>query len=348
MIKYVLAFFVLLFSHVSLADESTRFPDGKSKDVYGFSQVLYDVYFKFTSKKELHDYIKQFKMKPSDGKLVDYKVASKVLEDLEDPHYRVTGGSVSNTLAGIGRLGGSAYFIGTAMDDEYGHKYEEEMSKYNVETNINYIKDDGITGVVIVLLSPGGERTMLASPGAHQFIDESKIDYDAMSSYKVVFTDGYMWQLPGNEETTKKIFSEARKRKVQTAFSYGDAYIVTKHRAKMLAITKESDVVFSNEAQALALFKTKDIEKAVKEMQKIANIAVITLADEGAYIISKDEVIKLDAEGGEKIVDKTGAGDQFAAGFLYGYTKGLPLEECGKLGIESATRILNHLGGKPL
>lgn len=347
MYRFALALILALTTNFANADDIQRFPENKSGDVYGFSQVLYDVYFKFRSNRELDSYLRELKLKRSEGKLVDHKTAQKVMDELEEPFYRGTGGSVAVTLAGMGKMGSDVYFMGTTVDDEYGRKYKEEMEKYDVKIDLEYVQTDGITGTVIVLLSPKGERTMLAHPGPNQFIDNSRINPDVLQNYKLAYTDGYMWQLPGNEATTKRIFDEARGLGVQTAFSYGDAYIVNKYRKKMLAITKEVDVVFSNEAQALALFQTKDIESAAKSMQKIANVAVITLAERGAYIISKDEIIKLDALEVEKVVDKTGAGDQFAAGFLYGYTQNKPLRECGELGMKAAAEVLQHMGAKP-
>jgi sugar/nucleoside kinase (ribokinase family) len=188
---------------------------------------------------------------------------------------------------------------------------------------------------------------MLAYPGISKEIQESDVDYKELSNYKIFLTEGYLWDHPGNDEIIRNINSIAKSLGVHTAFTFGDEYIVKKHRNKFLKLVSEVDIIISNEGQILSLFDTNDIDYAVKEVQRLTNLTIITQGPKGAMIVTPEQIVYVPAEDVGYIIDSTGAGDQFAAGFLYAYSQGKDFKYAADLGTKAAAQILQQIGAKP-
>jgi sugar/nucleoside kinase (ribokinase family) len=189
---------------------------------------------------------------------------------------------------------------------------------------------------------------MLAYPGvSKKLLDKVQIDEKSLNSYKVIMSEGYIWDHPGNPELITEMFRRAKKQGVHTAFTFGDKYIVEKYREEFIKLASELDILFLNEREALALIETDDIQEAVEALQKMCSLAIVTVGEKGAMIVTPENINYIKAVQVKNIVDRTGAGDQFAAGFLYGYMNNLEHVKSGEIGAKNASYILTQMGAKP-
>jgi sugar/nucleoside kinase (ribokinase family) len=322
----------------------------KTKDVFVLGQSIMDFTYKVRTRAEVTELIDKLHLKEGNSQLVEEKTISYLLDNMQYIT-KSAGGSASNTAAGLSQMGSVVSFKSVVGDDALGHFYREEMIRYNVDSILN-TSDLEKTGVVSVIITSQNDsanslinRTMAVYPGISTFPEYYSTTPEEIKDYKLVLTEGYLWEKSSNE--IKSLFHNAKANQSLTAFTFGDIYIIKKYRDELLPFIKGVDIILADEQQILSLYQSDDLDNVIKELQKNNNITVITMGPQGAYIITSDNKHYIPAPKVEKIIDVTGAGDQFAAGFLYGYINNKSMEESGKLGAIKAAEIIQKIGGKP-
>lgn len=259
-----------------------------------------------------------------------------------------SGGSAANTMAGFASFGGQGAFIGKVADDNLGKVFQNDIKSLGVNFATLPLVMGAHTGRCMILVTPDADRTMNTFLGASVELSPVDIDADLIASAKITYLEGYLF----DREQAKAAFIAAANlahengRKI--ALTLSDPFCVDRHRDDFLNLVENHvDILFANEDEIKSLFLKDNFDDAVSAISKHVEIAAITRSEKGAIIIANGETIKIDAVPVEKVIDTTGAGDQFAAGFLYGHTEGRPLAECGKLGAIAAAEVISHIGPRP-
>ncbi|WP_020181305.1 adenosine kinase [Methylopila sp. M107] len=266
------------------------------------------------------------------------------------PAIEASGGSAANTLAGLGSLGGKAAFIGKVKADTLGEVFRHDITAIGVDFPTPAATDGIATARCFILVTPDGERTMSTYLGACQGLSVDDIDEATVKDAAVTYLEGYLWDPPAAKEAFRKAAEIAHGAGRQVALSLSDAFCVARYRAEFLALLKDGvvDILFANEGELTSLYETDDIETALKAVAKDAKLAAVTLGAKGSAIIEGSERIDVPAAALEgPIVDLTGAGDLFAAGFLYGHANGLGLKRSAELGGLAAAEVIQHVGARP-
>ncbi|MCC8406540.1 MAG: adenosine kinase [Rickettsia endosymbiont of Sceptobius lativentris] len=339
-ICFILSF--LLLSHTSYAviDKCENHQwQSKKNDILAVGQAVYDIIYKFDDEEKHLQYLKSVKVPKGESVVISKDIAAKISKDLK-PISKQLGGSVNNTAAGLANLGTRVSFLGSVAYDNLGKQYIEAIEKYRIYSLIRKVNSSKETGVVNIIISPDGERTMLAYPGISR--DLPPLDY------KIILLEGYLWHEDGDDDALKEFLHIAKNNEVITAFTFGSYEQVKKYRKKWSELIKEIDIIFSDREQIYALFKNTNWDEVVNNLQKYDTIFVVTDNKNGAHIIYRDQKIYIPAYNIKYITDTTGAGDQFAAGFLYGFLNNYDLEKCGQFGTKTAAKIIQQIGAKPL
>lgn len=260
---------------------------------------------------------------------------------------KVSGGSAANTAVGVAALGGSAAFVGRVSDDPLGHAFADDIRAAGVAFETPYAGAGRPTGCCMVFVTPDAERTMATYLGSCQELGPEDIDEARVAEAKITYFEGYLW---GGETTVpalRRAFAAAKKAERRVAFAVSDASCVEAHRADFFdLLAQEADIVFANAREAAALFETDDMQAIVDGFAATGRLAVVTRSEKGAIIVEGDRRVEVAAVP-TKVVDTTGAGDLFAAGFLTGLAHGRPLAECGALGAVAASEVIGHFGARP-
>ena len=255
----------------------------------------------------------------------------------------VSGGSVANSIVGISQLGDKAGFIGKVSDDDFGNKYEEGLKNENVEYFYSKKIEDLPTGTCLILVTPDSERTMCTFLGTAGKINENDISSDAIKKSEIIFLEGYLW----DEGEPKKAFDKAINNASKVAMSLSDLFCVDRHKPHFLNLVKNKlDITFANEQELTSLIDAKNFDEVVNFSKKLNKLVVVTRGEKGAVAINGNEVIESDIQKNLKIVDLTGAGDLFAAGFLHGYINKLSTKECREKGTEMSSKIIQQIGAR--
>ena len=255
----------------------------------------------------------------------------------------VSGGSVANTIVGISQLGVNAGFIGKISDDEFGQKYEEGLKKENVEYFYAKKKEVLPTGTCLILVTPDSERTMCTFLGTAGKINESDIASNIINKSEILFLEGYLW----DEGEPKKAFDKAINHSNKVAMSLSDKFCVDRHKSHFLNLVKNKlDITFANEQEIISLVDAKDFDEAINFCKKIGKLIIVTRGEKGAIAINNQETISIKPNKNLKIVDLTGAGDLFAAGFLYGYINKLSIISCLEKGTNMASKVIQQIGAR--
>jgi sugar/nucleoside kinase (ribokinase family) len=267
------------------------------------------------------------------------------------PAVEASGGSAANTLAGLGSFGGRAAFVGKVKADMLGAVFRHDITAIGVDYATPGAEDGAATARCFVLVTPDGERTMSTYLGAAQDLGVADLDENAIRAAKVVYLEGYLWDPPAAKEAFREAAAVAHAADRKVALSLSDSFCVDRYRAEFLALLREGavDLLFANDGELRSLYETSDIEAAIEAVAADVKLAAVTLGAEGCVIVAGASRIRVDAAPVDgSIVDKTGAGDLFAAGFLYGFTRDLPLERCAELGSLAAAEVISHVGARPL
>ena len=255
----------------------------------------------------------------------------------------ISGGSVANSMVGISQLGENVGFIGKISDDEFGKYYEEGLKNENVEYFYSKKKENLPTGICLILVTPDSERTMCTFLGTAGKINEKDINIDAIKKSEIIFLEGYLW----DEGEPKKAFNKAINVSNKVAMSLSDQFCVDRHKSDFLNLVKyKLDITFANEQEFSSLIETKNFDEIIEFSKQLKRLIIVTRGEKGAVAINGDEVVESKAQKNLKIVDLTGAGDLFAAGFLYGYINKLSTKECLEKGTEMSSRIIQQVGAR--
>ena len=255
----------------------------------------------------------------------------------------ISGGSVANSIVGISQLGDKVGFIGKISDDEFGSKYEKGLKKENVEYFYSKKKEELPTGTCLILVTPDSERTMCTFLGTAGKINENDVSSDAIKKSEIIFLEGYLW----DEGEPKKAFDKAINNANKVAMSLSDLFCVDRHKADFLNLVKNKlDITFANEQEIISLTEAKNFDEVINFSKQLNKLVVITRGEKGAVAVNGDEVVESDIKKNLKIVDLTGAGDLFAAGFLHGYINKLSIKESLEKGTEMSSRVIQQIGAR--
>jgi len=255
----------------------------------------------------------------------------------------VSGGSVANSIVGLSQLGNKVGFVGKISDDEFGNKYEEGLKKENVEYFYSKKKEELPTGTCLILVTPDSERTMCTFLGTAGKINDSDIDADEIRKSEIIFLEGYLW----DEGEPKKAFDKAINSANIVAMSLSDQFCVDRHKPHFLDLVKNKlDITFANEQEITSLIEAKNFKEVINFSKKLNKLLIITRGEKGAIAINGDEIVECDIQKNLKIVDLTGAGDLFAAGFLHGYINKFSTKECLKKGTEMSSKVIQQIGAR--
>ena len=255
----------------------------------------------------------------------------------------VSGGSVANSIVGISQLGNEAGFIGKISDDKFGNNYEEGLKKEKVEYYYSKKKEKLPTGTCLILVTPDSERTMCTFLGTAGKINENDVSSDAIKKSEIIFLEGYLW----DEGEPKKAFDKAINNANKVAMSLSDLFCVDRHKTHFLSLLKNKlDITFANEQEITSLIDAKNFEEVINFSKNLNRLIVITRGEKGAVAINGDEVFESGIQKNLKIVDLTGAGDLFAAGFLHGYINKLSTKECLEKGTEMSSKVIQKIGAR--
>ena len=255
----------------------------------------------------------------------------------------VSGGSVANSIVGLSQLGDKVGFIGKVSDDSFGLKYEEGLKKENVEYFYSKKKEELPTGTCLILVTPDSERTMCTFLGTAGKINENDVNSQAIKNSEIIFLEGYLW----DEGEPKNAFDKAINNANKVAMSLSDLFCVNRHKPHFLNLVKNKlDITFANEQEITSLIEAKNFSEVIDFSKQLNKLIVITRGEKGAVAINGEEIFENNVKKNLKIVDLTGAGDLFAAGFLHGYINELTTRECLEKGTEMSSRVIQQIGAR--
>ena len=305
--------------------------------ILGIGNAIVDVICKIDD-----SFLNENGLTKSTMKLVDEIEFKKLLSNLKIEE-TVSGGSIANSMVGLSQLGNEVGFIGKISDDELGAKYEEGLKKEKVKYFYSKKKEIISTGTCLILITPDSERTMCTFLGTAGKINENDIDINSVENSELLFLEGYLW----DEGEPKKAFEKAIQNSRKVAMSLSDLFCVERHKSDFLDLVKNKlDITFANEQEIMSLIDTKDFNKVIEFSKKIKKLLVITRGEKGAIAIKEDEIVECEAHKDLKIVDLTGAGDLFAAGYLHGHINGLSIKESLNKGTEMSSKIIQKIGAR--
>ena len=306
--------------------------------ILGIGNAIVDVICKVDD-----NFISQNGLTKSTMKLIfDENEFKKLLTNLKIEK-TVSGGSVANSIVGISQLGNKVGFIGKVSNDDLGTKYEEGLKKENVEYFYSKKKEELPTGTCLILVTPDSERTMCTFLGTAGKINESDVSSDAIKQSEIIFLEGYLW----DEGEPKKAFDKAINNANKVAMSLSDQFCVDRHKPHFLDLVKNKlDITFANEQEFTSLIDAKNFDEVISFSKKLDKIIVITRGENGAIAIKGNEIVECDVQKNLKIVDLTGAGDLFAAGFLHGHVNNLSIKESLQKGTEMSSKVIQQIGAR--
>jgi sugar/nucleoside kinase (ribokinase family) len=280
--------------------------------------------------------------------LIDEPRAAAIYRDM-GPATEMSGGSAANTIVGLANLGARAAYVGKVKDDQIGKLYVHDIRAAGVTFETRPAKDGPATGCSYILVTPDGERTMNTYLGAAQELMPGDIDADQVAASAFLYLEGYLWDPKNAKDAFVKAAGIAHNAGRQVALTLSDSFCVDRYRGEFLDLMRNGtvDLVFANEAELHSLYQTSDFETALKQFRADVNLAVVTRSEKGCVVASRDGIAAVPAFPIEKMVDTTGAGDLFAAGFLFGLVRGVGYENAGRLGALAAAEVIQHIGARP-
>ena len=305
--------------------------------ILGIGNAIVDVICKVEDK-----YLSNNGLIKSTMKLVDEIEFQKLLSTLkiEDT---VSGGSVANSIVGLSQLGNKVGFIGKVSDDDLGQKYENGLKKENVDYFYSKKEETLPTGTCLILITPDSERTMCTYLGTAGKINENDVDIDAIKNSEITLLEGYLW----DEGEPKSAFDKAIKNSNKVAMSLSDLFCVERHKPHFLNLVKNKlDIIFANEQEITSLIDAKNFDEVISFAKQLKKITIITRGEKGSIAINKNDVTECESKKNLNIVDLTGAGDLFAAGFLHGHINNLTINESLKKGTEMSSKIIQKIGAR--
>ncbi len=285
---------------------------------------------------------------PKGGMTLIDGARAEALYDEMGPATEVSGGSAANTLAGLASLGGRGAFIGKVRNDQLGGIFRHDIRAAGVAFETPPATDGPPTARCLIIVTPDAQRTMGTFLGACVELGPEDIDEELVGSAQVTYLEGYLWDPPRAKQAFVKAAEAAHGAGREVALSLSDPFCVDRHRADFRDLVDgHVDILFANESEICALYEVEGFDQALQEVRGRCKLAVLTRSEKGSVILSDGEVHVVDAEPVAHVVDTTGAGDLYAAGFLHGYTQGRGLYDCGRMGAIAAAEVISHYGARP-
>jgi|TARA_B110000881_G_C18568023_1_gene513884 sugar/nucleoside kinase (ribokinase family) len=305
--------------------------------ILGIGNAIVDVICKVED-----SYLVNNNLTKSTMKLVDEMEFNKLLSTLKIEE-TVSGGSVANSIVGLSQLGNEVGFIGKVNDDDLGQKYEDGLRKENVSYFYSKKKESLPTGTCLILITPDSERTMCTFLGTAGKINENDVDVNSVKKSKIIFLEGYLW----DEGQPKSAFDKAIQNSNKVAMSLSDSFCVERHRIHFLDLVRNKlDITFANEQEITSLIGAKNFEEVILFGKQLGKMIIITRGEKGSIAINKNEIVECKSKQDLKIVDLTGAGDLFAAGYLHGYINNLTINESLEKGTEMSSKVIQQIGAR--
>ena len=305
--------------------------------ILGIGNAIVDVICKVDDK-----FLSQNELTKSTMKLVDEDEFKKLLSSLKIEE-TVSGGSVANSIVGLSQLGNEVGFIGKINDDDLGNKYEEGLKKEKVEYFYSKKKEVLPTGTCLILITPDSERTMCTFLGTAGKINENDVDINAIKNSEIIFLEGYLW----DEGAPKNAFDIAIQNSNKVSMSLSDLFCVERHKPNFLDLLKNKlDITFANEQEISTLIGAKKFDDVISFSKDLKKLIVITRGEKGAVAINGNEIAECGIKNDLKIIDLTGAGDLFAAGFLHGYVNNFSMKESLEKGTEMSSKVIQQIGAR--
>ena len=312
-------------------------------DVLGIGNAIVDVLARTED-----DFLVKQGMNKGAMALID-EARAQAIYDAMGPAVEISGGSAANTIVGLASLGGRGAFVGRVKNDNLGHAFSHDIRAAGVAFTTSAADSGPSTGRCYVLVTPDGERTMNTYLGAAQDLHPADIDEGMIASSAIVCLEGYLWDPKNAKDAFLKAAKIAHESERKVALSLSDAFCVDRWRDEFLQLMRSGtvDLIFANEGELQSLYQTSDFDSAVKALRNDIDIAVVTCSEKGCLVIGPDGTEAVPAFPVKKVVDTTGAGDLFAAGFLSGLARGADDRTCGRLGALAAGEVIQHLGARP-
>jgi sugar/nucleoside kinase (ribokinase family) len=286
--------------------------------------------------------------------LIDEFRAKDLLKSLADNRqalsglHEIAGGSAANTMAGLASLGGKGLFVGKVFDDRLGDVFSRSMAAAGVDFTTPPAREGLSTASSLIAVTPDGQRSMNTYLGACRWLTPDDVNEEEVAQARVLYLEGYLWDEESAKDASRKAIAAVRGAGGRIALSVSDSFCIGRFRNEFLhLLDRDVNILFANEDEARALFEEEDFDKIVAAAKKWGGIAALTRSAKGCVIVQEDMVHEIAAAPVSQVIDTTGAGDQFAAGFLYGLTQGKGLAACGRLGALAAAEVISHYGARP-
>jgi sugar/nucleoside kinase (ribokinase family) len=272
----------------------------------------------------------------------------KKIYSVMGPAVEISGGSAANTIAGVASFGGRAAFIGTVANDEFGKIFSHDIRSIGVTFTAPPVSNGTPTSRSLILVTPDGERTMNTYLGISTNLGEAQLDLELIRASSILYLEGYLFDEPQAKQAFRSALEAAKNAGKKAALTLSDGFCVDRHRDEFLKLIRSGiDIVFANESEIKSLYQTESFDFAAQKASADAKLAVLTRSEKGSEIHFEGKVIRIGTFPIEEVADATGAGDLYAAGFLYGYTNGFPLETAGRLASLAASEVISHTGARP-
>ena len=306
--------------------------------ILGIGNAIVDVICKVED-----NFLAENKLTKSTMKLIFDETEFKNLLSSLKIEKTVSGGSVANSIVGLSQLGNEVGFIGKVCDDELGSKYEDGLKQENVKYFYSKKKEELPTGTCLILVTPDSERTMCTFLGTAGKINENDVSSDAIKKSEIILLEGYLW----DEGEPKKAFDKAINSANKVAMSLSDQFCVDRHKPHFLELVKNKlDITFANEQEIKSLIDTQNFDEVITFAKSLGKIIVVTRGEKGAVAINGQEIVDCGIKQGLKVVDLTGAGDLFAAGFLHGHVNNMSLKDSLEKGTEMSSKVIQQIGAR--
>jgi len=279
--------------------------------------------------------------------LIDADAAERLYAEM-GPAVEVSGGSAANTVAGVASFGGRAAFVGKVRDDQLGGVFTHDIRSVGVSYATPAAVGGPATARCLVFVTPDAQRTMCTFLGAAVGLAPDDVDVDAVAAARITYLEGYLWDPPEAIDALRRAVGVAHAAHRRVAFTLSDPFCVDRHRAEFLELVeRQVDVLFANEVEIMSLFETDDLDKAVDSVRGLCDVVAVTRSEQGSVVVAGGDTLVVPAALVADVVDTTGAGDLYAAGFLFGLARGMDLRRCAELGSLAAAEVISHLGARP-
>ena len=311
-------------------------------DVVGIGNALVDVI-----SHEVDGFIDELGVPKGAMTLIDQERATDIYASM-GAAIEISGGSAANTIVGVAALGGTARYIGKVRNDQLGAVFTHDLRATGVHYDVTAAATGPSTGCCLIVVTPDAQRTMNTFLGASVHLNPADVDADAVRAAKILYLEVYLFDPPEAQEAFRVAATHANEAGRTVALTLSDSFCVERHREAFIDLVDHHvDLLFANEAEILALYQTDSFDEAAERVRGHGAIAALTRSEHGSVIVTADDTIEVPAHPVDELVDTTGAGDLYAAGFLFGHSRGLPLATCGALGSLAAAEVISHVGARP-